>query len=216
MSNPAPAAGEFPCRMRAGVAAGCLRPGGRIQGLRLGPRPQPPPPARRKEGPPSSADPGLGCRRKAKRPKGAHRVTAPPRNLPSPPSRSPVASQAHLSPRLTCATGRRMKRRARAAEVGPFQPAGSAPRPGGRSGPALGPGCSVPPCPRPPTSCVAPREEVARSAGPGGPQVGSPAGKARAGRLRLRDLAGGHGWARPGHLAVPPASPSPPGRWAPT
>lgn len=136
--------------------------------------------------------------------------------LTLPPSRSPVPTQAHLSPRLTCATGRRMKRRARAAEVGPFQPAGSAPRPGGRSGPALGPGCSVPPCPRPPTSCVAPREEVARSAGPGGPQVGSPAGKARAGRLRLRDLAGGHGWARPGHLAVPPASPSPPGRWAPT
>lgn len=137
--------------------------------------------------------------------------------LTLPPSRSPVPSQAHLSPRLTCATGRRMKRRARPRRWGRSSlQAPRAPRPGGRSGPALGPGCSVPPCPRPPTSCVAPREEVARSAGPGGPQVGSPAGKARAGRLRLRDLAGGYGWARPGHLAVPPASPSPPGRWAPT
>lgn len=38
-------------------------------------------------------------------------------------------------PGLTCATGRRTKRRARATAVGPEQPAGSAPWPGGRSQP---------------------------------------------------------------------------------
>lgn len=70
---------------------------------------------------------------------------------------------------------------------------------------------SVLPCPRPPTSCAAPREAEVRSARPGERQVGTAAGKARA-RLWLRGPAGGDGWARPRHLAAPPASPSPPGR----
>lgn len=115
---------EFPCRVRAGVAAGCLRPGGGPSRLRLGPLPQPRPLA--------GTGPRAGLAEKSetdeRRPSGY--CSSPKLTLP--PSRSPVPSQAHLSPRLTCATGRRMRRRARAAAVGPFQPAGSARAPAGR------------------------------------------------------------------------------------
>lgn len=55
-----------------------------------------------------------------------------------------------------------------------------APRPGRAAVPSPPSGLSVLPCPRPPTSCAAPREAEVRSAWPGERQVGASAGKARA------------------------------------
>lgn len=106
--------------------------------------PQPGRPAPRAEGPRSSADRGRGLRRKQSGGK------APPGLLSAPRGRlTPCAlRRAHLSPRLTCDPGRRTERRARAAAVGPGQPAGSAPWPGGRPEPSvrpLGPSLSPPP-----------------------------------------------------------------------
>lgn len=153
--------------------------------------------------PPAGPDGALGkSEGEERRPQG-HRL--PPRLAP-PRRRSPVLSRAHLSAKLTCAT--RYRRRARASEAGrsSLQPL----RPAGRPGqPELRLGRSVPPSPRPPTSCAAPREAAARGAPPGGRQVEVQAGRAQAGPLRPRRPAGGDDST---HLAAPPQSPPPPGR----
>lgn len=134
--------------------------------------------------------PGQGLREKRRGGSAPSALPAPsPRLIPTTsltrPFPGPPVSQAHLfprhlSPRLTCAVGRRTELRAR-------RPTGAGPPPGS-AGPELCPGRSVPPCPRPPTSCAALQEAAALRPH----QVGGQVGRARARRLLLR-VPGGRG-----------------------
>ena len=115
-----------------------------------------------------------------------------------------LVSPSHLSPRLTCAAGRRTELRARQ----PVQPPGSAPQRAAVPGPALGPATRSLPVPAP-TLPVRPSGRR-RPSGPA--RWVARWSRARARRLQLRVPAvGGAGGVRPRYLATLPASLSPPG-----